>query len=123
MPTGSLPDPDGGAPGVSTTRRADCPHPAVFRHDRIYRSDVVVQTKIILSGDQRAASCWSALGPAKERDGRSAPCSSYAMNSGRLFLDGVARQQSPSPLHRHPQSNTHSLQNQTKGDISTLPRH
>jgi len=41
-------------------------------------------------------------GPAKERDGRGAPCSSSAMSSGRLFLDRVARQQSPSPLHRQP---------------------
>src|SRR5437867_667730 len=54
------------------------------------------------------------------RDGRSAPCSSSAMSSGRLFLDRVARQQSPSPLHRHPQINTHSSQAQAKGDISTL---
>jgi len=45
--------------------------------------------------------------PGKERDGRNAPCSSSAMSSGRLFLDRVARQQSPSPLHRHPQTNTH----------------
>jgi hypothetical protein len=35
--------------------------------------------------------------------------SSSAMSSGWLFLDGVARQQSPSPLHRHPQINVHSL--------------
>ncbi len=40
-------------------------------------------------------------GPAKERDGRSAPCSSSVMSSGRLFLDRVARQHCPSPLHRH----------------------
>ena len=38
--------------------------------------------------------------PAKERDGRSTSCSSYAMSSGRLFLDRVARQHCPSPLHR-----------------------
>ena len=42
--------------------------------------------------------------PANERDGRSAPCSSYATSSGRLFLDRVARQQSPSLLHRHPEN-------------------
>jgi hypothetical protein len=47
--------------------------------------------------------------------------SSSAMSSGRLFLDRVARQQSPSPLHRHPQSNTHSQHAQAKDDISTLP--
>ena len=56
----------------------------------------------------------------KGRDGRSASCPSSAMSSGRLFLDRVARQQSPSPLHRHPQINTHSREAQTKGDVSTL---
>jgi hypothetical protein len=45
-------------------------------------------------------------GPANGRDGRSAPCSSSAMSSGRLFLDRVARQQSPSPLHRQPDHKT-----------------
>jgi hypothetical protein len=40
--------------------------------------------------------------------------------SGRLFLDRVARQQSPSPLHRRPQNNTHSAELPGKGDISTL---
>jgi hypothetical protein len=43
------------------------------------------------------------------------------MSSGRLFLDRVARQHCPSPLHRHPQHNTHSSGDQAKGDISTLP--
>jgi len=47
--------------------------------------------------------------PGKGRDGRNyAPCSSSAMSSGRLFLDRVARQQSPSPLHRQSQNN-HAL--------------
>jgi hypothetical protein len=62
-----------------------------------------------------------ARAPVKERDGRSASCSSSAMSSDRLFLDRVARQQSPSPLHRHPQNNMHSPEVQAKGDISTLP--
>jgi hypothetical protein len=57
----------------------------------------------------------------KERVGRTTPFSSSAMSSGRLFLDRVARQQSPSPLHRQPQHNTHSSGDQAKGDISTLP--
>ena len=79
------------------------------------------QFKIIPSWGRGTASRWSAPGPAKGRDGRSAPCSSSTMSSGRLFLDRVARQQSPSPLHRHPQNNTHSSNAQAKGDISTLP--
>ena len=43
------------------------------------------------------------------------------MSAGRLFLDRVARQHCPSPLHRHTQNNTHSAQPQAKGDVSTLP--
>jgi len=43
------------------------------------------------------------------------------MRSGRLFLDRVGRHQSPSPLHRHEQINTHSPHARAKGDISTLP--
>src|SRR5690349_3472345 len=47
--------------------------------------------------------------PGKGRDGRNyAPCSSSAMSSGRLFLDRVARQHCPSPLHRQSQNNMHS---------------
>ena len=57
----------------------------------------------------------------KERVGRTTPFSSSAMSSGRLFLDRVARQQSPSPLHQQPQHNTHSAGDQAKGDISILP--
>jgi hypothetical protein len=57
----------------------------------------------------------------KERAGRITLFSSSAMSSGRLFLDQVARQQSPSPLYRQPQHNTHSSEPRAKGDISTLP--
>ena len=74
-----------------------------LRHGGIYRSD---GGETIQSWGRSAASRWSAPGPAKGRDGRSAPCSSSAMSSGRLFLDRDARQQSPSPLHRqaHPKA-------------------
>src|ERR1017187_5197577 len=60
--------------------------------------------------------------PVKERDGRSALCSSSAMSSDRLFLDRVARQHCPSPLHRHAQTTTHLLSASSKPDISTLQR-
>src|SRR5450759_1729581 len=40
----------------------------------------------------------------------------------RLFLDRVARQQCPSPLHRHTQITMHSSYPLGKGDISTLRR-
>lgn len=51
------------------------------------------------------------------------------MSSSRLFLDRVGRHQSPSPLHRHGQTNTGFLDapaNRTfllcrEHDISTLP--
>ncbi len=70
----------------------------------------------------RSAAFRSAVGPGKRRDGRSAPCSSSAMSSGRLILDQVARQQCPSPLHRHAQTNIHFLFARPKPDISTLQR-
>ena len=57
----------------------------------------------------------------KERAGRNTLFSSSAMSSVRLFLDRVARQHCPSPLHRHPQINMHFQGPQAKGDISTLP--
>ena len=44
------------------------------------------------------------------------------MSSDRLFLDRGARQHCPSPLHRHGQTNTASLQPSSKQDISTLQR-
>jgi hypothetical protein len=59
---------------------------------------------------------------AKERAGRITFLSSSAMSSDRLFLDRVGRHQSPSPLHRHGQTNTTSLQPPSKQDISTLQR-
>ena len=43
------------------------------------------------------------------------------MSSGRLFLDRVARQHCPSPLHRHTQINMHLAEPWARGDISTLP--
>ena len=95
---------------------------AFFRHDGIYRSDGVAKTKSNLG--EGAASRWSAPSPSPGRDERNyAPYSlaSSAMSSGRLFLDRVARQHCPSPLHRHPQNNTHSSGTPAKGDISTLP--
>jgi len=55
----------------------------------------------------RYAAFRAALGPGIGRDGRSAPCSSFAMSSGRLILDRVARQHCPSPLHRRAQTNMH----------------
>jgi len=91
---------------------------AFFQACGIYRSDGVKQQ----TGSRGAASRWSVPGPVQERVGRSAPCSSSATSSDRLFLDRVARQHCPSPLHRHAHTNTHSPPAQAKQDISTLRR-
>jgi hypothetical protein len=58
--------------------------------------------------------------PVQGRDERNAPYPSSAMSSGRLFLDRVARQQSPSPLHRQPELNMRPAQPWRKRDISIL---
>ena len=60
--------------------------------------------------------------PVQGRDGRTAPYPSSTMSSGRLFLDRVARQHCPSPLHRHGQNNMHPLPAPAVPDISTLQR-
>ena len=73
-------------------------------------------------GRDRTASRWSAPSPGK-RTRREDHALSHRpqMSSGRLFLDRVARQHCPSPLHRHAQTTTHSPRAQPKADISTLP--
>jgi len=58
----------------------------------------------------------------EERVGRTTLYSSSAMSSDRLFLDRVARQHCPSPLHRHAQTTTPPHSAQPKPDISTLQR-
>ena len=90
-----------------------------LRQGGIYRSDVV-KTKTKPWGGTVPPPAGRPRPQVKERVGRTTLFSSSAMSSGRLFLDRVARQQSPSPLHRRPQNNTHSAESQAKGDISTL---
>jgi hypothetical protein len=70
----------------------------------------------------RAASRRSAPSPGK-RTRREDHALSHRpqMSSGRLFLDRVARQHCPSPLHRHEQINMPSPEDRGEGDISTLP--
>ena len=58
----------------------------------------------------------------EERVGRTTFCSSSAMSSDRLFLDRVARQHCPSPLHRQAQTTTVPPPARPKPDISTLQR-
>ena len=74
-------------------------------------------------GGRRATSRRSAPSPGRRtRREDHALAHRPQMSSGRLILDRVARQQSPSPLHRRSQNNTHSADTPGKGDISILQR-
>ena len=98
------------------------PPVCVFKAWRNLSGPMWLQNQNQTLGWDRAASRWSAPSPGKRtRREDHAPSHRPQMSSGRLFLDRVARQQSPSPLHRHPQINTQSRAAQAKGDISTLP--
>jgi len=106
------------ATATNHTRRPVC----VFQAWRNLSGPMWFQNQNQTPGRGRAASRWSAPSPGKRtRREDHAPSHRPQMSSGRLFLDRVARQQGPSPLHRHPQINTHSQGVQAKGDISTLP--
>ena len=77
-----------------------------LRHGGIYRSDGLpnrFEPGVATPPPVGRRPC-----PGRDRDGRNATCSSAssAMSSGRLFLDRVARQHCPSPLHRqsHPKT-------------------
>jgi hypothetical protein len=71
----------------------------------------------------QTASRWSAPHPGKRtRREDHAPSHRPQMSSGRLFLDRVARQHCPSPLHRHGQNNMRFPEDPGEGDISTLLR-
>ena len=85
-------------------------------------SDGVSKAKPLKPG-RGTASRWSAP-EAQSKDatgGTTRPAHRPQMSSDRLFLDRVARQHCPSPLHRHTQINMHSPEAQAKGDISILP--
>ena len=74
-------------------------------------------------GRDRASSRRSAPSPGKRtRREDHAPSHRPQMSSGRLFLDRVARQHCPSPLHRHAQTTTPPHSARPKPDISTLQR-
>jgi hypothetical protein len=98
------------------------PYGCVFQAWRNLSGPMWFQSQNQTLERDRAASRWSAPGPGKRtRREDHAPSHRPQMSSGRLFLDRVARQQSPSLLHRQPQNNTHSSSDRAKGDISTLP--
>ena len=89
----------------------------LFRHGGIYRSDVSSHLINLVPGSRFTVGS----GPGYRTRRKNTPCPSSAMSSGRLFLDRVARQHCPSPLHRHTQINMHSAEAHGKGDISILP--
>jgi hypothetical protein len=89
------------------------------RHHGIYQSDVAEEQP----NPGAEANRLPLVGPGsqvQERAGRNTLSLIVPMSSDRLFLDRVGRHQSPSPLHRHEQINTHSQVPMQKGDISTL---
>jgi len=94
---------------------------AFLRHVGIYL--VRCGFKIQTLGWGRAASRWSAPSPGSRtcREDH-APSHRPQMSSDRLFLDRVARQHCPSPLHRHAQTITPPLPARPIPDISTLQR-
>jgi hypothetical protein len=101
----------------NNTRRLIC----VFKAWRNLSGPMWFQNQNQTLGWGRAASRWSAPSPGSRtcREDH-APSHRPQMSSGRLFLDRVARQHCPSPLHRHGQINTHSSEGLARGDISTL---
>ena len=109
----------GSPSGARIPRRAEGPRLRFFRHGGTYRSDVA-QTKTKPWGGTVPPPVGRPRAQVKERVGRTTLFSSSAMSSGRLFLDRVARQHCPSPLHRHDQTNTRPLPAWPKQDISTL---
>jgi hypothetical protein len=111
-------------PGLARLKRACADFPACsvappaipsapgmrfLRHCGIYRPD---------RGSPKNQT-WAGAPPS---DGGSHPGSRtiVPMSSDRLFLDRVARQHCPSPLHRHPQINMRFSHARAEGDISTL---
>jgi hypothetical protein len=100
------------------TERSVC----VFQAWRNLSGPMWFQNQNQTPGRDRAASRRSAPGPgSRTRRKDRAPSHRPQMSSGRLFLDRVARQHCPSPLHRLSQFNMHFSQAPAKGDISTLP--
>ena len=71
-----------------------------LRHHGIYQSDVGLCKNPNPSWTSPPANVQTR---ARERAGRIALSPIVLMSSGRLFLDRVARQHCPSPLHRHTQ--------------------
>jgi hypothetical protein len=98
------------------------PQYAFFKAWRNLSGPMGFQNQNQTLGRDRASSRRSAPSPGKRtcREDH-APSHRPQMSSGRLFLERVARQHCPSPLHRHEQNNMRSPGGRGNGDISTLP--
>jgi hypothetical protein len=98
------------------------PYGSVFKACRNLSGPMWFPSQNQTPGREPTASRRSAPSPGRRtRREDHAPAHRPQMSSGRLFLDRVGCHQSPSPLHRHEQINTHSAEAQVKDDISTLP--
>jgi hypothetical protein len=112
-------------PLYATTRRLSLIPRALsmrfLRYGRIFRSDGGKDNFPSLNPGA-TASRRPAPRPSlrARREDRALPI--VPMSSDRLFLDRVARQHCPSPLHRRDQINRHSPSRPSKPDISTLRR-
>jgi hypothetical protein len=93
------------------------PRMRFLRHRGIYRSDRGSLENQTWAGALPPAGS-SHPGPRTRREDHALPI--VPMSSGRLFLDRVARQHCPSPLHRHTQITMHFSDAWAKEDISTL---
>jgi hypothetical protein len=108
-------------PMGSDLLNTEAPQYAFLKAWRNLSGPMGFQNQNQIPGREPTASRWSAPSPGK-RTRREDHALSHRpqMSSDRLFLDRVARQHCPSPLHRHTQINTHSREPWAKGDISTL---
>jgi len=98
-------------------RAGTAPEAAFLRHIGICRSDVFITP----CKPGPAYRFPAGSGPDHEARRKKTRLLIVATSSGRLFLDRVGRHQSPSPLYRHTQTNTHFSEPRSKGDVSTLP--
>lgn len=89
-----------------------------LRHRGIYQSDVGLLSNPSLSWNRCLPP--AAPDPSSRTRREEHALLIVPMSSGRLFLDRVGRHQSPSPLHRHAQTNTHFPSHYSKPELSIL---
>ena len=94
------------------------PQYAFLRHGRIFQSDVGKTASEPGPRSNRLPPIAPDPSLRARREDRALPI--VPMSSDRLFLERVARQHCPSPLHRRDQINMHSGKAASKQDISTL---